>query len=43
MQNGIFQSAEPMGADKSRQFVLKAAAKYGFMGRYNNKLGFFSI
>lgn len=28
----------PMGADKSRQFVLRAAAKYGFMGRYNNKL-----
>ncbi|KIC92141.1 outer membrane protein assembly factor [Flavihumibacter sp. ZG627] len=27
-----------MGADKSRQFVLKAAAKYGFMGRYNKKL-----
>ena len=30
----------PMGADKSRQFVLRAAAKYGFMGRYNNKLEF---
>jgi outer membrane protein insertion porin family len=29
-----------MGADKSRQFVLKAAAKYGFMGRYNNKIDF---
>ena len=29
-----------MGADKSRQFVLKAAAKYGFMGRYNSKLDF---
>jgi outer membrane protein insertion porin family len=29
-----------MGADKSRQFVLKAAAKYGFMGRYNDKLNF---
>lgn len=27
-----------MGADKSRQFVLKAAAKYGFMGRYNSEL-----
>ena len=26
------------GEDKTRQFVLKAAAKYGFMGRYNNKL-----
>lgn len=30
----------PMGADKSRQFVLKVAAKYGFMGRYNSKLDF---
>lgn len=30
----------PMGADRSRQFVLKAAAKYGFMGRYNNKLDY---
>jgi outer membrane protein insertion porin family len=29
-----------LGADKSRQFVLKAAAKYGFMGRYNNKIDF---
>ena len=29
-----------MGADKSKQFVLKVAAKYGFMGRYNNKLDF---
>lgn len=28
------------GADKSRQFVLKASAKYGFMGRYNAGLGF---
>lgn len=27
-----------MGADKNRQFVLKLAAKYGFMGRYNKKL-----
>ncbi len=31
---------EAMGADKSRQFVLKAAAKYGFMGRYNSALGY---
>ncbi|MBS1946811.1 MAG: BamA/TamA family outer membrane protein [Bacteroidetes bacterium] len=31
---------KPMGADKSRQFVLKAAMKYGFMGRYNSKLDF---
>lgn len=30
----------PMGADRSRQFVLRAAAKYGFMGRYNNKLDY---
>lgn len=30
----------PMGADKNRQFVLKMAAKYGFMGRYNRKLDF---
>jgi outer membrane protein insertion porin family len=29
-----------MGADKSRQFVLKASAKYGFMGRYNSALCF---
>ena len=28
------------GAEKNRQFVLKLAAKYGFMGRYNNKLEF---
>ena len=31
---------KPMGADKSKQFVLKAAAKFGFMGRYNSKLDF---
>ncbi|MBN8865032.1 MAG: outer membrane protein assembly factor BamA [Sphingobacteriales bacterium] len=30
----------PMGADKNRQFVLKLAAKYGFMGRYNHKLDY---
>jgi outer membrane protein insertion porin family len=29
-----------MGADKNRQFVLKMAAKYGFMGRYNQKLDY---
>jgi outer membrane protein insertion porin family len=29
-----------MGADKSRQFVLKVSAKYGFMGRYNSALGY---
>ncbi len=28
------------GADKSKQFVLKAAAKYGFMGRYNKDIEF---
>jgi outer membrane protein insertion porin family len=28
------------GEDKNRQFVLKLAAKYGFMGRYNQKLDF---
>lgn len=27
-----------MGADKSHQFVLHAAAKYGFMGRYNKDI-----
>lgn len=31
---------KPMGEDKSRQFVLKLAAKYGFMGRYNRDLDF---
>ncbi|MBI1341897.1 MAG: outer membrane protein assembly factor [Terrimonas sp.] len=31
---------KPMGADKNRQFVIKLAAKYGFMGRYNKKLDF---
>ena len=30
----------PKGAEKNRQFVLKLAAKYGFMGRYNKKLDF---
>ncbi|MEO5563898.1 MAG: POTRA domain-containing protein [Chitinophagaceae bacterium] len=29
---------KPMGAEKNRQFVLKMAAKYGFMGRYNRDL-----
>lgn len=28
------------GADKNRQFVLKVAAKYGFMGRYNPDLAY---
>lgn len=31
---------KPMGAEKNRQFVLKLAAKYGFMGRYNNELDY---
>jgi outer membrane protein insertion porin family len=31
---------KPGGADKSKQFVLKLAAKYGFMRRYNTKLDF---
>jgi len=31
---------KPSGEDKNRQFVLKMAAKYGFMGRYNRKLDF---
>jgi outer membrane protein insertion porin family len=31
---------KPMGADRNRQFILKLAAKYGFMGRYNKKLDF---
>jgi len=28
----------PTGADKSRQFVMRIAAKYGFIGRYNSNL-----
>ena len=31
---------KPLGAEKDRQFVLKIAAKYGFMGRYNRKLDY---
>lgn len=31
---------KPGGADKNRQFVLKLAAKYGFIGRYSKKLDF---
>ena len=27
------------GAEKNKQFILKIAAKYGFIGRYNNNLG----
>ena len=29
-----------LGAEKNRQFVLKMAAKYGFMGRYNRRLDY---
>ncbi|HTE12196.1 MAG TPA: POTRA domain-containing protein [Chitinophagaceae bacterium] len=29
-----------MGEDRNKQFVLKAAAKYGFMGRYSAKLDY---
>lgn len=29
---------KPHGEDKNKQFVLKAAAKYGFLGRFNPKL-----
>ncbi len=31
---------KPLGAEKNRQFVLKMAAKYGFMGRYNKDLDY---
>ncbi|GAO42847.1 BamA/OMP85 family outer membrane protein [Flavihumibacter petaseus] len=31
---------KPMGADRSKQFVFKAAAKFGFMGRYNKDLDY---
>ena len=29
---------KPAGAEKNRQFVLKAAAKFGFLGRYNQNI-----
>lgn len=29
---------KPMGSEKNRQFVLKAAAKFGFVGRYNSDM-----
>jgi outer membrane protein insertion porin family len=29
---------KPHGADRNKQFVLKAAVKYGYIGRYNSKL-----
>lgn len=31
---------KPTGADKNRQFVMKMAAKYGFMGRYNSNIDY---
>jgi len=31
---------KPLGAEKNRQFVLKLAAKYGFMGRYSRALDY---
>ena len=31
---------KPMGEERNKQFVLKLAAKYGFMGRYNPKLDY---
>ena len=31
---------KPAGSENNRQLVLKIAAKYGFMGRYNRDLGF---
>lgn len=31
---------KPLGAEKNRQFVLKMAAKYGFMGRYTRDLDY---
>ena len=39
MRNGLCRSVSRIGADKNRQFVLQVAAKYGFMGRYNNRSG----
>ncbi len=29
---------KPHGEDRNKQFVLKASAKYGFLGRFNSKL-----
>lgn len=31
---------QPKGEDRNRQFVLKLAAKYGFMGRYNRNMDY---
>jgi outer membrane protein insertion porin family len=36
----FFPIGRPTGTDKTRQLVMKVAAKYGFMGRYNRKLDF---
>ena len=32
--------SKPVGEDRSRQLILKVAAKFGFMGRYNPKLDY---
>ena len=37
MPNGMCLSVKQQVQDKNKQFVLKLAAKYGFMGRYNPK------
>ncbi len=31
---------KPMGEEKNKQFIVRLAAKFGFMGRYNRKLDF---
>jgi outer membrane protein insertion porin family len=31
------------GADKNKQFILKAAAKYGFIGKYNQALKYLHL
>jgi outer membrane protein insertion porin family len=30
---------KPHGEDRNKQFVIRAAAKFGFLGRYNSELG----
>jgi outer membrane protein insertion porin family len=39
-QDDLVVVVESENQEKNRQFVLKVAAKYGFMGRYNKKIGF---
>ena len=36
----FFPIGRGFGSDKSKQFVVRAAAKYGFMGRFNRQLDF---